>query len=68
MAQLVINQWPSLDDEVSVTCYNRTEKMIRRDAIAKFFEGMMCCEGAERERYTNIYQMLMLGYMTCYDC
>lgn len=57
----------SLDDEVSIICYNETKPMIRRDAIAFYFEGMMCCEGSERERYTNIYQQLMLGWMECDD-
>lgn len=67
MATKTNGKWPSLDDEVNVTCYNRTEKMKRRDAINMYFEGMMCCDGSERERYTNIYQMLMLGYMDVCD-
>ncbi len=56
-----------LDDIVTITCYNKTEKKVRREAIAFYFEGMMCCDGAERERYTNIYEKLMLGYMECDD-
>ena len=58
---------PSLDDIVSVTCYNKTEKVVRRDAIAFYFDCMMNSEGSERERYTDIYQQLMLGYMECSD-
>lgn len=57
----------SLDDVVTITCYNQTEQKTRREALAFYFEAMMCCEGAERERYTNIYQKLMLGKMECDD-
>lgn len=57
----------SLDDIVEVTCYNETEKFVRRDAINFYFDCMLNSEGSERERYLNIYQMLMLGYTECFD-
>ena len=50
-----------MKDMVKVTCYGKTEMMTREDAIKEFFEGMMCCEGSERDRYTNIYCQLMEG-------
>lgn len=58
---------PSLDDEVTVTCYGVTEKMSRRNAIKKYAEGMACCEGSERDRYADIYMQLMAGYYDCHD-
>lgn len=58
---------PSVDDTVIITCYNRTEQMTRRDAIAFYFDCMINTEGSERDRYTNIYEMLMLGYAECHD-
>jgi len=56
-----------LDDIVTITCYNKTEQMKRGDAIKFYAEGMNCCEGSERDRYTNIYMQLMDGRMECYD-
>ena len=50
-----------LQEKVSVTCYNNTETMTRGEAIDEFYEGMMCCEGSEAERYTTIYFQLMEG-------
>ena len=54
-------------DMVTVTCYGREETLSRSAAIKKYKEGMMCCEGAERERYTNIYLQLIDGHKTCSD-
>ena len=48
-------------DKVTITCYGRKESLLRADAIRKYQEGMMCCEGSERERYTNIYIQLISG-------
>ena len=48
-------------DKVTITCYGKTEVMERKDAINKYLEGMMCCEGSERDRYTNIYLVLISG-------
>ena len=37
------------------------------EAIKEYLEGMSCCEGAERERYTNIYLQLIEGCTKCED-
>ena len=55
-------------DSVKVTCYGTTKVWDNReDAIKEFHEGMMCCEGSERERYTNIYLQLIDGCTECSD-
>ena len=32
-----------------------------------YLEGMTACEGAERDRYTNIYLQLLEGRTVCED-
>lgn len=56
-----------LQEKVKVTCYNQTETMTRGEAIDEYYEGMMCCDGSERERYTKIYYELMEGYTEVSD-
>lgn len=56
-----------MDDLVTITCYNKTRQMSRQDAMRFYFEGMMSCEGAEQERYANIYTQLRLGQKVCKD-
>ena len=53
---------------VTIHCYNQVEKMKRNEAIEKYMDGMLCCEGSEKERYTNIYLQLIEGKSVCYDC
>ncbi len=48
-------------DLVVVTCYGKSKVWERSEAIAFFLDGMMGCEGAERERYTDIYIQLIDG-------
>lgn len=55
-------------DKVKVTCYGQTKIWDRSKAIAFFLEGMRCCEGAERERYTDIYLQLIDGAKEASDC
>ena len=56
------------NDSVKVTCYGETKVWKhRQDAINEFLEGMRCCEGSERERYTNIYLQLIEGCKECVD-
>jgi len=55
------------NDIVTIHVYNTVEKMTRKEAIAKYLEGMRECEGSERERYTNIYFDLIEGKMECFD-
>lgn len=50
-----------MEDIVTITCYGRTKTYTRKEATKKFLEGMMMCEGAERDRYTNIYLDLLDG-------
>lgn len=54
-------------DLVTVTCYGKTKTWERKDAIAFFLEGMRYCDGAERDRYTNIYLQLIDGAKEAYD-
>ena len=58
---------PSMDDEVTIICYRQEEKMTRREAMKEYFEGMMCCDGSEKERYATIYEQLVMGAMVCSD-
>ena len=48
-------------DEVTITCYGKTEKRKRNDAIAFYLEGILCSEGSERDRYTSIVTGLQCG-------
>ena len=55
-------------DSVTVITYG--QKQIwdsRAEAIAFYLEGMANCEGAERDRYTNIYLALISGEKVCKD-
>ena len=54
-------------DIVTIVCYGKTEQMEREKAIAKYYDGMMCCDGSERNRYTNIYMDLINGLDVCKD-
>lgn len=44
-----------------MTCYGKAETMTREEAIDEYYEGMMCCDGSEAERYQTIYCQLMEG-------
>ena len=48
-------------DMVMITCYCQTETMERADAIKLYSEGVMCCDGSERERYATILAGLLAG-------
>ena len=55
-------------DSVKITCYGETKVWdSRAEAIAFYLEGMTMCEGAERDRYTNIYLQLLEGCTECKD-
>lgn len=56
-----------LAEQVTVTCYRQKETMTREEAIDKYYEGMMCCEGSEGERYQTIYCQLMEGLTNVSD-
>lgn len=50
-----------MKDLVKVTCYGITETMERKQAISFYLNCMYNSEGAERDRYTNIYLKLLQG-------
>lgn len=54
-------------DIVRVICYSHVERMERKEALEKYLEGMMMCDGSERERYASIYSQLKAGWKTCSD-
>lgn len=55
------------NDEVEITCYGDTSKTTRAEAIKFYLECMMCSEGAERDRYLNIYLQLLNGATRIYS-
>ena len=56
-----------LDDVVTV-CYGERKEWDTRDEALRFFkEGMVCSEGSERERYTNIVLALEAGEKEAFD-
>ena len=56
-----------MTDKVVITCYNKTEMWIRKDALKYFKECERACEGSERERYMNIVDQLEDGKVVCSD-
>ena len=56
-----------MDDVVVITCYNKTSKMVRKDAMMHYLEWLLCTEGSEQERYANILRQLFMGKMECND-
>ncbi len=56
-----------LAQQVTVTCYGHKETMTREQAIDKYYEGMMVCDGSEAERYQTIYCQLMEGFRQVSD-
>lgn len=57
-----------INDSVTVVCYGKKEVWDSREKAIKFYlEGMTFCEGAERDRYTNIYLALISGKSICTD-
>jgi hypothetical protein len=49
------------NDPVKVTCYGETKIWERQDALGFFLAGARFFEGAEHERYFNIYCQLLDG-------
>ena len=55
-------------DSVTTICYGQKQVWnSRKEAVTFFLEGMNACEGAERERYANIYRKLISGLSVCDD-
>ena len=57
-----------LMEMVTVTCYNKTTMYTRKAALIFFRRGMACSEGAEHERYEQIFLQLLDGETVCNDC
>lgn len=54
--------------EIIVICYGQKEVWkSRKKAMKYYLNAMCCCEGSERERYTNIYCDLTEGLDICTD-
>ena len=54
----------------TITCYGKTKtyKESQRNKMAKEYKtAMLCCNGSEEERYSNIYQDLSAGEKECMD-
>ena len=54
----------------SITCYGKTKiyKESQRKKMTKEYEtAMLCCDGSEAERYSNIYQDRIAGEKECMD-
>ena len=55
-------------DDITITCYGKTEKWNNRQAaINHFLSCMMSSEGSEQERYSRIYMQLLDGATVCSD-
>ena len=55
-------------EKIVTVCYGkRQEWLSRKKAEVYFLECMLATEGAEKERYTNIYSKLVLGETFCKD-
>ncbi len=55
-------------DKVTTICYGRAKEWGNRwDAIDFFKEGVMECDGSERDRYTTILMKLLSGEEVCSD-
>lgn len=55
-------------EKVTTVCYgNVREWDSRSEAKRFFFEALLNSDGSERERYSNVYLKIMLGYSYCTD-
>ena len=57
-----------MKESIKITCYGKVEHWNNREkAKAFYFDCMINSEGAERDRYVNIYAQLCLGHTECFD-
>ena len=57
-----------MSDPVTTICYGQKQEWDDRWKAVDFFkEGVMACDGAEKERYTNILLKLLAGETECLD-
>lgn len=51
-------------------CYGRKQEFPeskRRERADFYYEGMVCCDGCESQRYMNLYTDLVEGRVVCTD-
>lgn len=64
----VVSYKKVFEGPVTVVCYNQVEKFkSRKDAIDKYYEGAVVCEGCESERYWHVFSDLMDGLLVATD-
>lgn len=54
----------------AITCYGKTNTYFesqRKKMTNEFEIAMLCCDGSEAERYSNIYLDLIAGEKECID-
>lgn len=56
-----------MKESVRIYVGKQFERMTRKEAIDKYLEGMMVCDGSEADRYKSIYCQLMAGHKTVSD-
>ena len=53
---------------VEVICYGKSKIWSnRKDAIAFYHQGILECDGSERDRYLSVYMDLIFGKAVCTD-
>lgn len=53
---------------ITVVCYRKEKKWESRKAALDFYlQGLLACDGAERDRYASIYMQLLSGCDYCTD-
>lgn len=53
---------------IKTICYGKEDVWDSREEAEQFFlQAMMSSEGSERDRYTNIYTKLKMGFAVCTD-
>lgn len=57
-----------MKEKIEVTCYGEKEIWYDREKAIRFYlQAIAGSDGAERDRYTNIYLDLMTGKNECFD-
>lgn len=55
-------------DGVTTVCYENVQEWDSRSEAKRYFlDAMLNSDGSERERYSNVYLKIMLGYSYCTD-
>ena len=57
-----------ISNEVTTVCYGKVQKWDNRSEAKRYYlDAMLNAEGAERERYANIYLGIVRGQDYCTD-